>query len=132
MYVLTKEGNIEYVAAAPGLVPAEMEKLFKDIRLLLHAQLTTQEVFYFAAMLHLVFVKIHPFEDRNWRMGRLLEKWFLANKLGANAWFLASERYYYEHHATYYNNIRKLGLEYNELNYEAAAPFLLMLPASLQ
>ncbi|WP_220392957.1 Fic family protein [Chitinophaga lutea] len=33
-------------------------------------------------MIHLVFVKIHPRADGNGRSARLLEKWFLAVKLG--------------------------------------------------
>jgi Fic family protein len=78
-----------------------------------------------------VFVKIHPWNDGNGRTGRLLEKWFLAQKLGEKAWFVDSERHYYKHHQTYYNNLRALGLEYQELEYNKALPFLLMLPKSL-
>jgi Fic family protein len=82
-------------------------------------------------MIHLVFVKIHPWNDGNGRSARLLEKWFLAEKLGPNAWFVQSEKHYYQQHATYYNNIRALGLEYPELDYSKALPFLLMLPQSV-
>jgi Fic family protein len=84
-------------------------------------------VFFFASFIHLVFVKIHPFEDGNGRTGRLLEKWFLAQKLGDKAWFVQSEKYYYDHHQTYYKNIRVMGLEYEMLDYDKAMPFLLML-----
>jgi Fic family protein len=76
-------------------------------------------------------VKIHPFDDGNGRCARLLEKWFLARKLGEKAWLIPSERHYYQHHQLYYRNIRALGLEYETLNYAQALPFLLMLPASL-
>ncbi|MFN8283649.1 MAG: Fic family protein [Chitinophagales bacterium] len=132
MYVSTPDGKIEYVAASPYEVEAEMEKFYSDIELLLKQKLSIQEVFFFAAMIHLVFVKIHPWNDGNGRSGRLLEKWFLAQKLGEKAWFVASERNYYEHHQTYYQNIRLLGLEYTELDYSKALPFLLMLPGSLK
>nr|WP_295865278.1 Fic family protein [uncultured Chitinophaga sp.] len=127
MYVTTDDGRIEYVAASPFIVNTEMEKLYNDIETLLEHPLDVQEVFYFASMIHLVFVKIHPWNDSNGRSGRLLEKWFLAQHLGAKAWFVQSEKYYYLHHQEYYNNIRLLGLEYDELNYAAALPFLMML-----
>ncbi|SIT15576.1 Fic family protein [Belliella pelovolcani] len=79
-------------------------------------------------MVYLVFVKIHPTNDGNGRSARLLEKWFLAEKLGDKAWFIQSEKTYYDHHQTYYSNIRLLGLEYFTLDYSKALPFLLMLP----
>jgi Fic family protein len=81
-------------------------------------------------MIHLVFLKIHPFDDGNGRTARLLEKWFLAEKLGSQAWFVQSEKYYYQQHRTYYNHIRRLGLEYPTLDYGQAMPFLQLLPQS--
>ncbi len=131
MFVITKDGKIEYVATTPDKVDSEMQKLYTDIQILLDAELSFAEVLFFASMLHLVFVKIHPFEDGNGRTARLLEKWFIAQKLGAKAWFIQSERNYYDQHQTYYNNIRRLGLEYDELNYKEALPFLQMLPSSI-
>lgn len=131
MYVSTPDGKIEYVAATPFEVPGEMENFYHDIEILLQEDLSINEVFFFAAMLHLVFVKIHPWNDGNGRSARLIEKWFLAQKLGEKAWFVQSEKHYYQQHQTYYNNIRLLGLEYVELDYSKALPFLLMLPNSL-
>lgn len=131
MYVSTPDGRIEYVAASPYEVETEMEKFYSDIEMLLKEKLTIKEVFFFAAMIHLVFVKIHPWSDGNGRSGRLIEKWFLGQKLGDKAWFIPSERNYYEQHQTYYKNIRALGLEYPELDYSKALPFLLMLPNAL-
>jgi Fic family protein len=132
MFVLTNDGRIEYVAAEPNSVESETEKLFQDIQLLLQNELTFSEVFYFAAMIHLLFLKIHPLSDGNGRSARLLEKWFIAEKLGKKAWFMQSEKYYYQHNALYYRNIRKLGLEYEALDYSQALPFLLMLAEVLK
>lgn len=131
MYVTTNDGRIEYVAAAPFVVEEELEKFYDDLKSLLAAELTVQQVFFYAALLHLVFVKIHPFDDGNGRTSRLIEKWFLGSKLGEKAWFIQSEKNYYLHHQVYYKNIRLLGLEYETLNYSAALPFLQMLPQSL-
>ena len=131
MYVTTKDGRIEYAAASPFEVGEAMEKLYVDIDLLVKKDLTIEEVLYFASMIHLVFVKIHPWDDGNGRSARLLEKWFLARKLGEKVWFLQSEKYYYVHHQTYYDNIRALGLEYDLLDYNKAMPFLLMLQEAL-
>lgn len=132
MYVTTADGKIEYVAATPFEVPGEMAKFYSDIEVLLETKMNMAEVFYFASMLHLVFVKIHPWNDGNGRSARLIEKWFLSQKLGPKAWFVQSEKHYYQHHQTYYNNIRALGLEYFELDFSKALPFLLMLPQSLK
>lgn len=132
MYVMTDDGRIEYVAATHEKVIPEMEKFYSDLEVLLKTDLNFKEVLYFASMLHLVFVKIHPLDDGNGRTARLLEKWFLAEKLGAKAWFMESERYYYNQHQAYYANIRKLGLEYDELDYSQALYFLRMLAASIE
>jgi Fic family protein len=131
MYVTTPDGKIEYVAAAPHEVESELQKLYADIEVLLNTDLSMEAVFYFAACIHLVFVKIHPYIDGNGRTARLLEKWFLAEKLGSKAWFIQSEKNYYTHHQSYYNSLRALGLEYETLDYGKALPFLLMLPGSL-
>ena len=82
-------------------------------------------------MLHLVFVKIHPWNDGNGRSARLIEKWFVAQKLGENAWFIESEKYYYTELINYYKNIRVLGIEYQNLDYTNALPFLLMMAKSV-
>jgi Fic family protein len=131
MYVANEEGKIEYVAAQPQSVAVEMEKLFSDIKVLLDKSLSIKEVFYYASMIHLVFVKIHPWNDGNGRSGRLIEKWFLAEKLGRKAWFIQSEKMYYNQHQSYYTNLRQLSLEFEHLNYKKALPFLLMLPKSV-
>ena len=131
MYVTTPDGKIEYVAAVPNLVKSELEKLYNDIAILISQELSIEEVFFFASFIHLIFVKIHPWNDGNGRSARLIEKWFLAQKLGPKAWYIESERYYYENHQNYYKNIRTMGIEYPELDYGRALPFLLMLANSL-
>lgn len=131
MYVTTSYGKIEYVAAAPVTVQTELQKFYADLEVILEKRLTLQQVFFFASLLHLLFVKIHPFNDGNGRSARLIEKWFLAEKLGEKAWLIQSEKNYYIHHQNYYNNLRALGLEYDFLDYFKALPFLLMLPNCL-
>jgi Fic family protein len=131
MYVMTPDGRIEYIACEPGNVKQEIKKLYNDVAKLLRIELSFEESLFFASMIYLVFVKIHPFDDGNGRTARLLEKWFLAQKLGSKAWFIQSEKHYYNQHQNYYTNIRAMGFEYNLLDYSKAMPFLLMLPQAL-
>ncbi len=132
MYVTTDDGRIEYVAVSPFELESEMDKWYSDVVYLLQQEMCIEEVFYYAAYLHLVFVKIHPWNDGNGRTARLIEKWFIAEKLGVKAWFLQSEKNYYLQHALYYTNLRRLGIEYPQLDYSKALDFLLMLPQSIE
>ena len=91
----------------------------------------TEGVFYYASLIHLVFAHIHPFRDGNGRAARLLEKWFIAEKLGEIYWNLPSEKYYKENQSEYYKNIN-LGINYYELNYDKCIPFLTMLPKCMK
>ena len=124
------EGRLIYLAVEPEFIKQELEKLFSDISLLLKAKLTTTEIFYFAAYIHLAFVNIHPFVDGNGRATRLIEKWFLAKMLGEHAWFIISEKNYWDNRPTYYTNLQ-IGVNYYEVKYEKSIPFLLMLPNAL-
>lgn len=124
------EGRLIYLAIEPEFIKQELEKLFADISILLKGKLTTAEIFYYAAYIHLVFVNIHPFVDGNGRATRLIEKWFIAKMLGDNAWCITSEKNYWDNTATYYKNLQ-IGVNYYEVKYEKSIPFLLMLPNSL-
>ncbi len=124
------EGRLIYLAVEPEFIKQELEKLFADISILLKSKLTTAEVFYYAAYIHLVFVNLHSFVDGNGRATRLIEKWFLAKMLGDNAWCITSEKNYWDNRPTYYKNLQ-IGMNYYEVKYEKSVPFLLMLPNSL-
>lgn len=124
--------RVQYEAAHESLVKKEFEAFWDEVETLLKSNLTTEDTFYYASFIHLVFVKIHPFNDGNGRTARLLEKWFLSHILGQNAWYITSELYYYNHLNEYYNNLARVGLFYNELNYEKAVPFLLMTAKAIE
>lgn len=126
-----KTGKIQFEATPAHLLESEMEKLWQDIDYLLHQELSLEETFYYASFIHLLFVCIHPFNDGNGRAARLLEKWFLSDKLGNTAWYIQSEQYYYRHVETYYRNLNRLGMFYEQLDFMRAEPFLTMLPGSL-
>lgn len=131
MFVITNEGKIDYVATIASKIEHELDLFFHDLEVLLSSDLSFEEIFYFASFLHLIFVKIHPFEDGNGRTARLIEKWFLAEKLGEKAWFISSEKNYYENHDNYYSTIRKIGNEYETLQYSNSLRFLELLVSTL-
>lgn len=123
-------GRPVYLAVEPEFVKQEIAKLFADIGTLLERKLSYKETFYYASMIHLWIAMIHPFSDGNGRIARLMEKWFLASKLGAAAWSINSEKYYWDHRSDYYRNI-SLGYNYYTLKWERCIPFLIMLPKAL-
>lgn len=126
MFVLNNHDKIEYVAAGPEIVQLELDKLFEDINTLNQTELNPFEIFYYSALIHLVFVKIHPFQDGNGRTARLIEKWFLIEKIGQKASSVQLEKNYFRNLNEYYSNIKKLGLEYENLDYNKSLDFLLM------
>jgi Fic family protein len=83
-------------------------------------------VFFNVALILLVIVKIHPFQDGNGRTARLLKKWFLIEKIGEKATSVQLEKNYFTNINNYYSNITKIGLEYENLDYKKSLDFLLM------
>ena len=128
--VFGKEGLV-YLAVEPEFVKQEMTAFFTDIQRLTDTKLSAAEVFYFASLIHLRFVHIHPFRDGNGRTARLLEKWFIAEKLGKQFWKTPSEKYYKENQSQYYSAI-SMGVNFYTLNYDKCMDFLVMLPNCLK
>ncbi len=125
------KSGLAYMAVEPEYVEREMKLLFQDVEELISSDLNEMEVFYFASLIHLRFAHIHPFRDGNGRAARLMEKWFLTEKLGRNFWKISSEEYYKNNQATYYETIN-LGVNFYELDYNKCLGFLEMLPNCLK
>ncbi|MCK5774833.1 MAG: Fic family protein [Bacteroidales bacterium] len=121
------KSGLAYMAIEPENVENEMSIFFKGLDELLSSKLSKEEVFYFASLVHLRFAHIHPFRDGNGRASRLIEKWFIAEKLGQDYWRIPSEEYYKKNQAEYYKTIN-LGVNFYELNYDKCLGFLEMLP----
>jgi Fic family protein len=127
--VFGKSGLV-YMAVEPEFVEQEMQLFFQDMDALLSDKLNETEVFYFASLIHLRFAHIHPFRDGNGRAARLIEEWFVAQKLGRDFWKIPSEEHYKNNQARYYEAIN-LGVNFYELNYDQSMDFLKMLPDCL-
>ena len=125
------ESGLAYLAVEPQYVTEYMKMFFKGITELIDKKLSNEKVFYYASLIHLIFVHIHPFMDGNGRGARLLEKWFVSQKLGEQFWKLPTEKYYRDHKDDYYENIN-LGVNFYELDYDQCLPFLCMLPKCLK
>lgn len=123
--------QIQYEAALGSIVATEFKDFWNEVEGLLKGEMSFEKTLYFASLIHLVFVKIHPFQDGNGRTARLLEKWFLSQKLGNKAWFIHSEYFYFTHLREYYQTLGRVGLFYEKLDYQEAIPFLLLLPKAL-
>ncbi len=129
--IYNENAELVYTGCSVNLLEKEIKMLFEDIKTLLSQDLTYSEVFYFASMVHLCFVKIHPFADGNGRTARLLEKWFISECLGTTGWKIQSEKLYQTRLKSYYINL-DIGKTYDTINYNASFPFLKMLPVALR
>jgi Fic family protein len=123
--------GLAYMAVEPEFVEKEMKVFFQDINELTFSDLNEIEVFYYASLIHLRFAHIHPFRDGNGRAARLIEKWFVAEKLGRDFWKMPSEEFYKKNQAKYYETINP-GVNFYELNYDKCIGFLEMLPKCLK
>lgn len=121
------KSGLAYMAIEPEFVEKEMKMFFQDIDELISTNLNETEIFYFASLIHLRLAHIHPFRDGNGRAARLIEKWFVAEKLGRDFWKIPSEEYYKNNQAGYYETIN-LGVNFYELNYDKCLGFIQMLP----
>ncbi|MEP6795193.1 MAG: Fic family protein [Saprospiraceae bacterium] len=130
--IIWSEGHSTYVAAAPNLIFSEMLKWYVDLDQILNTDLDFAEVFYYASNLHLTLCTIQPFADGNGLLARLVEKWFVAEKLGPKAWFIFSENYYFEYSSMYKILLGKVGPDYQSVDYREALFFLRMLPDALK
>lgn len=125
------KAGLTYMAIEPEFVEKEMKLFFQDLNELILSDLNEIEVFYFASLVHLRFAHIQPFRDGNGRAARLIEKWFVAEKLGHVFWKMPSEEYYKNNQARYYETIN-LGVNFYELNYDKCIGFIEMLPNCLK
>ena len=128
--VIAGKQGIAYVAIEYQYLKKEFDLLFYDIDLIIGTKLSLVQALYFSSLIHLIFEKIHPFNDGNGRSGRLLEKWFLSNFIGERAWMIESEKYYFENRDAYYKNL-SIGFDYESCDLDKALPFLLMLPKAI-
>jgi len=120
--VFGKEGLV-YSAMEGFLVNNEMNILFSIIDELLRTKMSTFEIIFWASWIHLEIALIHPFLDGNGRSARLIEKWFLAEKLDKTTWFLQTELYYFKKRDKYYSSLRK-GDNYWELKMNRFESFI--------
>lgn len=109
-----------------------MDKLFTDIEILLGEHLSPKGNALLCCHIHFMFAKIHPFADGNGRTAQLLEKWFLAECLGASVWGIPTEKYYYDNRQAYYNSLN-IGRDYYEAQEQLnkILPFLTLLPKAV-
>jgi len=126
-----RKSGLAYMTVEPEFIEKEMKVFFEDIKELILSELNEMEVFYFASLIHLRLAHIHPFRDGNGRAARLIEKWFVTEKLGRDFWKMPSEEFYKKNQAKYYNTIN-LGVNFYELNYDKCVGFLEILPNCLK
>lgn len=126
-YGLYINGKLSLIFPSYRYIKHEMKLLFDGILFLSDKKMDVVEVFYHAAILHLLLVSIHPFSDGNGRMARLLEKWFLAQNQHHCFWHLPTEHFYFQTKERYYANLYNAQIDKSKI-----ITFLCMLPECLK
>jgi Fic family protein len=102
----TRPGNAEFVPAPPTLIG-----LMGDLELFLHDKPVRTPVLLKAAIAHVQFETIHPFQDGNGRMGRLLVSLLLCNEGALGQPLLYLSLYLKRRRTTYFDLLQEVRLE---------------------
>jgi Fic family protein len=118
--VFNKNGLVYMACPPPEQTNQEMSNLF---RLIQKSKPTSfNQALFYSALIHLIFVHIHPFVDGNGRIARLLQKWYLLENGFEDAFYIQFEACFKDNRQLYYSSIN-LGVNYMELNYTKAGEF---------
>ena len=113
IYVVDGQGGIVYQGPAPDKASTMMDQL---VRWMNHQKPEVHPLVD-AALVHLYFVHVHPFDDGNGRSARALSNLYLEKK-GYDFINLLSPSDYFEHHrAAYYRSIRSAEEHGNDATY---------------
>lgn len=63
MFVTTNKGKIEYFAAPPQFLKAEMRQWSDDLALFSVKGMKMEAAIFYTSLLNFTFMKIHPLED---------------------------------------------------------------------
>ncbi len=103
----TRPGNAEFVPPPP----AEVEKLMGDLELFLHDKPSRTPVLLKAALTHVQFETIHPLQDGNGRLGRLLISLLLCVEGALSQPLLYLSLYLKRRRSTYFDLLQEVRLE---------------------